>query len=68
MSNLEQRLKRLETHQAACNHSARVILENPTDEELERVTRELAECPSCRHKRTQPFVIRTNLPDEEDPL
>jgi hypothetical protein len=63
MSNLEQRLKRLETHQAVCNHSVRVILENPTDEELERVTRELFECPSCRHKGTRPFVIRTNVID-----
>jgi len=61
MNRLDQRLKRLETHQGACNHSAYVILENPTDEELERVTRELVQCPSCRHTGKQPFVIRTNI-------
>lgn len=61
MNRLDQRLKRLETYQGACNHSAYVILENPTDEELERVTRELVQCPSCRYKGTKPFVIRHNV-------
>ena len=61
MNRLEQRLRRLETHRRACNHGDYIVLENPTDEELERVTRELVQCPSCRYKGMKPFVIRHNV-------
>ena len=54
MKDLERRVARLENHRGACNHAAYLL--NPSDEELERFTQELARCPRCRHKR--PFVLR----------
>jgi hypothetical protein len=52
MNKLDQRLKRLEVKQDTCNHrpphELPVILNNPTDEEIQQKEKELAECANCR--------------------
>ena len=52
MHKLEYRLRRLEVKHGACNHhpphGLAIILNNPTDEEIQQKEKELAECPSCR--------------------
>ena len=51
--NLERRLKRLEEHHGACSHRNErgffPPLFNPTEQQLERVGKELAEYRSCRN-------------------
>jgi hypothetical protein len=65
MKDLERRVTRLENHQGACNHPAYgigvVVLKGEKDEALERITKELAECPRCRRKGIQPYVMYTNV-------
>ena len=54
MNNLERRLRRLEEHHGACSHRRddgflKPLL-NPTEQELERQQKEVAECPNCRKR------------------
>jgi hypothetical protein len=62
MHKLEQRLRRLEVKHGACNHrpphGLPVILDNPTDAEIQQKERELAECPSCRRNGKPEIYIR----------
>ena len=52
MKNLERWLRRLEEHHGACNHrNDRGFVKplfNPTEEEVDRYKKEVAECPRCR--------------------
>ena len=57
--NLERRIKRLEEQYNACNHRSPVILANPTEEQVERMRKELGECPSCsRHGQTKLIIMK----------
>ena len=71
MNNLERRLRRLEEHHGTCNHrNNRGFLKpilNPTVLQLERLQKEVAECPSCRkHGGLLSFAIYCPNPDEPD--
>ncbi len=71
MSNLERRLRRLEEHHGACNHRTdRGFLKplfNPTEEEVDRYKKEVAECPRCRKVGgLLSFAIYCPNPDEPD--
>ena len=69
MGNLDGRLKRLETHHAACNHwdgqRPTVLLFNPTDDEVARMQKELADCPGCRKRGGPPDILIYDHPDLE---
>jgi len=62
MHKLEYRLRRLEVKHGACNHhpphGLAIILNNPTDEEIQQKEKELAECPSCRRNGRPEIYIR----------
>lgn len=55
MNRLEQRLNRLAVKHGTCNHRSPhglpVILNNPTEEEIQ-LKKELAECPGCQKEWT----------------
>ena len=69
MSNLDRRLKRLESHQAACNHwdgqRPNVLLVNPKPDEVALMQKELAACPSCRRRGGPPQMLILEHPDFE---
>ena len=67
MSRLEQRVKRLEVKAApmACNHHFAVILENPTEEQIELKQTELSNCPNRQGHKVglKLIIIRHNVHD-----
>ena len=67
MNRLEQRVRRLEDHQGACEHRSPVILDNPAEEEIQRIEKELAECRSCQRHGGMPKVIILDIfnPDKD---
>ncbi len=67
MNRLEQRVKRLEERRGACEHRSSVILDNPTEEETQRIEKELAECRSCQRHGGRPKIIICDFfnPDAE---
>ena len=71
MSNLERRLRRLEEHHGACNHrNDRGFLKpllNPTQQDVERLRKELAECSSCRKRGGPLQVLIIECPNPDDP-
>jgi len=57
---LEQRIKRLEKEVPSCNHSSGIgITLCRTEEEAERLKREMAECPNCLrfYGNAQPVIM-----------
>jgi len=72
MNILERRLRRLEEHHGACthrnDHGFLKPLINPTEQEVERLRKELAECPNCRKRGgpTQILIISCPDPDESE--
>ena len=71
MSNLERRLRRLEVHHGACRHrhdgSLLNPLINPTEEEVERYEKEMAECPNCRKRGGPLKILIINCPNPDEP-
>jgi hypothetical protein len=67
MNNLERRLRRLEEHHGACSHRndrgfPKPLL-NPTEEEVERYKKDVAECPRCQKVGGPLQILIIECPD-----
>ena len=68
---LDGRLKRLESHQAACSHwdgkRPNVMLWNATPDDVARMQETLSTCQSCRRRGGPPKIFIYRHPDLEQP-